>query len=47
MAIEQVAERLAGYVEAVRKAVDAHTMGIDNFALQPVTGVNRQRGMQG
>jgi hypothetical protein len=29
------------------KAVDAHAMGLDDFALQPVTGMNRQRGMHG
>jgi len=45
MAIEEIAVCLACHVETGCEAVDAHAVGVDDLALQPVAGVNRERGV--
>ena len=45
MAIEEITDCLACHVETSCEAVDAHAVGVDDFALQPVARVNRERGV--
>ena len=45
-AIEQRAERLPADAERGGQVIDRHAMGFDNLRLQPLSGVDRERGVR-